>query len=140
MVKVEDRNQSQQKLQVIIKSIKLMNYTLQITSNQKIFKPGFQWLTDIIRTETINVNRYLYQANNLDLYKYYNERNQLQRQALGLCKTIKGDILVAKKTFKLTSKRVTYWTRFVNEQINLIEKWMESDYKRYKEKEKKDNK
>ena len=63
MVKKEDRDESQQKLRVVTKSIELMHYTQQITSNVKVFKPEYGWLTNVILAETINIHRFIYSAN-----------------------------------------------------------------------------
>lgn len=133
MERKEDRDESQQKLRVVTKSIELMNYTIQITSNKKVFKPEYSWLENIILTETINIHRFLYSANEDNLKNEYETRVKKQKDALRLCKDLKADILVAQKTYHLRAKRVTHWTGKVNDQIDLIKKWMESDKKRYKE-------
>ena len=133
MVKKEDRDESQQKLRVVTKSIELMHYTQQITSNVKVFKPEYNWLTSVILTETINIHRLVYSANEDNLKDEFESRNKKQKDALKLCNNLKADILVAKKTYHLRAKRVVYWTNKVNEIKTLIQKWMESDIKRYKE-------
>lgn len=133
MVKVEDRDKSQQKLKVVTKSIELMNYTQQITSNTKVFKPEYNWLTGVILAETINIHRLVYSANEDNLKNEYELRSKKQKDALKLCNNLKADILVAKKTYHLRAKRVVYWTEKVNDLKTLIQNWMESDRKRYKE-------
>lgn len=133
MVKVEDRDKSQQKLKVVTKSIELMNYTQQITSNTKVFKPEYNWLTGVILAETINIHRLVYSANEDNLKNEYESRSKKQKDALKLCNNLKADILVAKKTYHLRAKRVVYWTEKVNDLKTLIQNWMESDRKRYKE-------
>lgn len=133
MVKKEDRDESQQKLRVVTKSIELMHYTQQITSNVKVFKPEYNWLTSVLLAETINIHRLVYSANEDNLKDEFESRNKKQKDALKLCNNLKADILVAKKTYHLRAKRVTYWTNKVKELKSLIQKWMESDKKRYKE-------
>ena len=133
MVKKEDRDESQQKLRVVTKSIELMHYTQQITSNVKVFKPEYNWLTSVILSETINIHRLVYSANEDNLKDEFESRNKKQKDALKLCNNLKADILVAKKTYHLRAKRVAYWTNKVKELKSLIQKWMESDRKRYKE-------
>lgn len=133
MVKKEDRDESQQKLRVVTKSIELMHYTQQITSNVKVFKPEYNWLTSVLLAETINIHRLVYSANEDNLKDEFESRNKKQKDALKLCNNLKADILVAKKTYHLRAKRVTYWTNKVKELKSLIQKWMESDRKRYKE-------
>lgn len=133
MVKEEDRDVNQQKLRVVTESIELINYTQQITSNQKVFKPEYNWLTNIILSETLNIYRLIYSANEDNLKKEYESRLGKQKKALKTCKDLKADILVAKRTYHLRAKRVVFWTRKVNGLIILIKRWMESDEKRYKE-------
>ena len=69
----------------------------------------------------------------LNLKDEFESRNKKQKNALKLCNDLKADILVAKRTYHLRAKRVVYWTRKVNDLKSLIQKWMESDRKRYKE-------
>ena len=133
MVKKEDRDKSQQKLKVVTESIDLMNYTLQITSNTKVFKPEYNWLTSAILSETINIHRLVYSANETNLQNDYETRAKRQKEAVKLCNSLKADILVAHKIYHLREKRVVFWTNKVNEVKSLIQKWAESDKKRYNE-------
>lgn len=133
MVKKEDRDKSQQKLKVVTESIDLMNYTLQITSNTKVFKPQYNWLTSAILSETINIHRLVYSANETNLQNDYETRAKRQKEAIKLCNSLKADILVAHKTYHLREKRVVFWTNKVNEVKSLIQKWAESDKKRHNE-------
>lgn len=133
MVKKEDRDESQQKLRVVTLSIELMSYTQQITSNVKVFKPEYSWLTNIILSETISIHRLVYSANEDNLKNDFETRNKKQKDAMKLCDNLKADILVAKRTYHLRANRVVFWTGKVNELKSTIQKWMESDRKRYKE-------
>lgn len=137
MVKVEDRKMEEQKLAVIVEAIRLANHTLQISSNKKVFTAEYDWLTNTIRTEALNIHRCLNAANNTDLYNCYAERRELQRQAYRYCNDLKADIIVAKSMFHLRTKRVVYWTRMVDKVLELIKKWSYSDADRYKNRNKK---
>lgn len=79
MVKKEDRDESQQKLRVVTKSIELMHYTQQITSNPKVFKPEYAWLINVILAETINIHRFIYSANEDNLKDEFESRNKKQK-------------------------------------------------------------
>lgn len=133
MVKKEDRDESQQKLKVVTESIGLMDYTMQITSNTKVFKPEYNWLTSAILSETINIYRLVYSANETNLQNDYETRIKRQKEAVKLCNNLKADILVAHKIYHLREKRVVFWTNKVNGIKSLIQKWSESDKKRYNE-------
>ena len=123
------------KLEVCTKARDLADYTLQITSNEKIFLPQFQRsLTDSINGTAINIHVLVWSANNIyvNSAEDWHERKQLQEQAITQCTLLLSLIDLAHKVFHLRLKRVKYWGEKVQNVKTLIRAWKESDGKRYR--------
>lgn len=73
------------RLEVISKSIELMQYTYTITSNKKRFPPKFKILVGKIQEECMNIYSHLMDANRLQLNIAKNERLELQTKAINSC-------------------------------------------------------
>ena len=131
---VPENSRSKSKLEVCVKAHDLCCYTLQITSNDKIFKPEFQRsLTDRIVAVAIGIHTDCWNANNIFVKtdEDYAERRRLQDAAARNCNILLSLIDIAKTLFHLTSKRVYFWGKCTVETRNLIRAWRESDARRY---------
>ena len=119
--------------------LKLVTYTCNILSNEKVFIPKYQSFIDKISSETMMVYHKCRVANKTDMrtkdeliYKERAEqRLKLEREALSLCEDIHTDIMISQKLFHLKASKVRYWTKLTVEAQNLIEAWYKSETKRY---------
>lgn len=114
-------------------------YTIQITSNQKVFTPQFQTAltNEIVRTAT-NIHKFAWTANNIMVRapngrEQYALRRKNQEMAAAECNNLISLIDIAKPLFHLDTKRCRYWGKKTLEVRNKIRGWMESDAKRYAE-------
>ena len=132
---VPEGKRTKSRMEVHVKAQALATYTARILSNEKTFKPEVDreivdrirncaydiyakaWSANKIQAETNDVNRRM--------------RYQLQEEAILLCDTMLAYIGIAKQVFHLRSKRVKYWAGQITEVQGLIQKWKESDVKRY---------
>ena len=134
---VPANQRSHGRLEACVKAHALCVYTLQITSNKKVFAAEYQTaLTDKIIATALNIHTLAWSANNTlvktpeDLRK----RQRLQEDAAIQCNILLSLIEIAKPIFHLTSKRVIYWSEMTIEARGLIRAWKETDARRYKEK------
>lgn len=114
-------------------------YTIQITSNPKVFLPQFQTAltNEIVRTAT-NIHKFAWTANNIMVRapngrEQYALRRKNQEMAAAECNNLISLIDIAKPLFHLDTKRCRYWGKKTLEVRNKIRRWMESDAKRYAE-------
>ena len=126
------------KLEVIIKSLDLATYTIQITANEKVFDPKYRAaVTDDLISHAKDIYLDCWTANNIRMTKgneaAYEKRRQLQEKAIVECNTFLGLLDVAKKVFHLETKRVTYWGNKIIKCRTLIRAWKDGDRKHYKE-------
>lgn len=114
-------------------------YTIQITSNPKVFLPQFQTAltNELVRTAT-NIHKFAWTANNIMVRapngrEQYTLRRENQEMAAAECNNLISLIDIAKPLFHLDTKRCRYWGKKTLEVRNKIRGWMESDAKRYAE-------
>ena len=123
------------KLEVIIKALDLATYTIQITSNEKVFDPKYRAaVTNDLVTHAKEIYLICWTANNIRVTsdeETYKERKRLQDKAIIECTTFLGLLDIAKKVFHLETKRVTYWGNKIINCRKLIRAWRDSDKKRY---------
>lgn len=117
----------------------LAAYTIQITSNPKVFLPKYQTaLTDEIVKCAISIHKHAWTANNVMVRgqsgrEHYTLRRQNQELAIVECNNLLSLIDIAKPLFHLSGKRCQYWGKKTIEVRNKIRGWIESDAKRYAE-------
>ena len=132
---VPEGQRSKGKLEVLIKANELAVYTIQICTNQKVFKPEYRSaMTDDIIRAAKNIFIYCWTANNIRAGKdpdKARQRKRLQEQAILECYSLLAMMQMAKKLFHLSSKRIKYWGSMTIEVRDLIRGWKEADSKRY---------
>lgn len=122
------------KLEVIVKSLELSDYTLKITANPKVFLPEYQKsITDDINRIALAIYVDVWTANNIMVKSADDlaERRHLQERAARNCNNLLALMQLAQKLFHLKLKRIKYWGEKTIAARNLIRAWKESDYKRY---------
>lgn len=138
----------------VVLSMELADYVLHITNNSKKFpvcktilkesddgtmisKVNLldDTLVNTIRDQAYQIYMNVSRANRINL-KYQPDRKQerLDRQlkAISLCEDHLCTIQLCRKYFHLSSKRIKYWGKMTVSVRNAIEKWHESDVRRYK--------
>lgn len=131
---VAESERSQSKLEVLVKALDLVTYTIRITNNQKIFLPEFRsaLTDDIIRTaKDIYINAWT--ANNIQVKGAddWKVRKALQERAARNCNNLLALMQIAKTVFHLKSKRIAYWGEMTIIARSYLRDWKESDMKRY---------
>lgn len=127
---------SENKLEVALRANELCIYTLQITTNEKVFLPQYyNALTSKLQNFAMNIYNNVWQANNIRVTNKneFNERRRLQTEAIKNCNSLLSFIGIAHKLFHLKGKRMEYWSGLIYNTRDLISKWRESDNKRYKD-------
>ena len=112
-------------------------HTLDVCSNEKIFVPRFQKLTDKIIDLSIDIYMDVWDANDIWMDpkepdpRNWEERSRLQEYAIRKCKKLLALIGLARSKFHLRGKKVNYWSGKVIEAMRCIQRWHESDIRRY---------
>ena len=116
-------------------ALALCLHTIKICSNRNIFTVEY---IDIV-SMAVNVSMEIYlnsnTANNIRVTdsKSCKDRLEMEYNALTLCKTLIGIINISQRLFHLRMKKKEYWVRLAYNARDLINKWYESDKKRYSE-------
>lgn len=134
-VPASDRGES--KFELLVKANALAVYTLQITSNAKVFDPVYaNALGNKIQAAATDIFINCWTANNIRPMPETNlrERHKLQRLAVLQCNNLLAMIEIAYKLYHLESRRVEHWGALIIEVRNMIRAWSQSDSKRYKNK------
>lgn len=127
---VPEPKRSKSKLDIFVQAKTLTKYTLEITSNEKVFCPQYKDLINEINTLSIDIHVNLWTANHLNLFSETAERLKYQNKAIGECIRLLAIIDVAQKVFHLSYKRVSYWGDMVVSIRNGIRSWKQSDKSR----------
>lgn len=113
----------------------LVDHTLNICSNEKIFDPKFNevLMNDVLRTVK-DIYIHCIDANNIYVknIKDFEIRNDLQKAAIRECKRMLALISLCRRLYHLRNKKVTYWSEMTIKTRNYLNKWHESDVQRYK--------
>lgn len=97
---------SESKLVCLHLSNELAKYTLEITSNQRVFSPRFDAFTRHIVDNAFGIGQSIWMANDINVRSAedYSKRHGLQRDALLECDALLYNITLAKNTFHLSRK------------------------------------
>lgn len=134
MSQVLATKRKKQPLEVHLRQIDLICYTIQITSG-KTFAPQYQYQSVIVSRiiiQTIDIYTFSWEANNIRVNgdpEKYGRRKELQQKAIERCDSLLGLILIAKIMFHLRGRKYEYWCRKVEEVKNLTMAWKEKDIK-----------
>lgn len=134
MSQVLATKRKKQPLEVHLRQIDLICYTIQITSG-KTFAPQYQYQSVIVSRiiiQTIDIYTFSWEANNIRVNgdpEKYRRRKDLQQKAIERCDSLLGLILIAKIMFHLRGRKCEYWCRKVEEVKNMTMAWKEKDIK-----------
>lgn len=137
MVRVEDRGEG--KFDTLTKALQLASYTIQITDNQKVFRPEHAKSTERIVYLARDIYHRARVANDIrldgpDARENLLERRRQQNIAIAECDHLLSEIQIAKKIFHLHTKRIKYWGEKIETVKAYLRKWRDSDASRFTKK------
>lgn len=97
------------KLDVIVKAINLMEYTMTITSNRKRYSAKHLILVKRIQNRTMDIYEFLIDANRLNVEVSKTERLELQTKAISCCDKLSCYIELSMKLNLVGTDTVAYW-------------------------------
>lgn len=140
---VPEGKRGQRRMEVFTKANALAVYTIKICNNKKIFIPEYQsaMTDDIIRTAK-DIFMCAWEANGIRVVNTIHgqpvinarkreERRTLQERSIRKCNDLLALMQLAQRLFHLKTKRIKYWGEKTIEVRMLLEKWKDSDTKRY---------
>lgn len=133
---VVEGKRSEGELLVVVKANSIVDYTLQICTNEKQFPKRYRWcVTSRIVNVTCDVNDLIIRAN--AVYVRLDDdsaerRLSYQAQALELTYVVLNLIDIAYRRFNLDPQKVKHWAGMVKGLQELIRRWRKNDAERYK--------
>lgn len=117
-------------LDVILKSINLMEYTMTITSNRKRYPVKPSILIKRIQNCCMDIYEYLLDANRLKLETSKSERLELQTKAISCCDKISCYIELSMKLNLIGTNTVSYWQKQIDDIKYMTIAWRSKDKQR----------
>lgn len=116
-------------LDVISKSIDLMKYTMQVTSNHKRYPKKFLILIQKIQSTCLEIYDALMRANRLQLQLNTEraERLNLQTEAITLCDELSCFIQLSMDLNLIGSDTVEYWQKKISDIKYMTISWRSKD-------------
>ena len=121
---------SEAKLDVIVKAINLMEYTMTITSNRKRYPVKHLTLVKRIQNCCMDIYEYLLDANRLKLDTSKSERQELQTKAISWCDKLSCYVELSMKLKLIGSDTVEYWQKQINDVKYMSIAWRSKDKER----------
>jgi len=121
---------SEQKLDVIIKAIELMKYTMTITSNRKRYPSKYMQLVKKIQDKSMDIYEFLLDANTTNIKTLKSERIELQTKAITSCDKLSCFVELSMNLNLVGSDTVTCWQKKINDVKYIAIAWRERDKKR----------
>ena len=121
---------NERKLDVITKSIGLMEYTMTITSNRKRYPVKHLTLVKRIQNRCMDIYEYLLDANRLRLETSKSERLEPQTKAISCCDKLSCYIELSMKLKLVGSDTVGYWQKQIDDVKYMSIAWRSKDEKR----------
>lgn len=119
-----------EKLDVIVKAIKLMEYTMTITSNRKRYPIKYIQLIKRIQNNSMDIYEFLLEANRLNINISKLERLELQTKAITSCDKLSCFIEMSMNLKLVGTDTVNYWQKQIDDVKYMTIKWRETDKKR----------
>lgn len=121
---------AEQKLDVIVKAIKLMEYTMTITSNRKRYPIKYIQLIKRIQNNSMDIYESLLEANRLNVNTSKSERLELQTKAITSCDKLSCFIEMSMNLKLIGTDTVSHWQKQIDDVKYMTIKWRETDKKR----------
>lgn len=132
---VNENNRKFHRFQVTTKTSDLYAYTSKILGNEKHFPPEVD--KDLVHTiqrtsRRIHIDAFKANEIRVDSIGKKKKRLELQRRAIDSCNELLALIEMTRPVFHTSNKRRVYWAKKTIETRSYLEKWNESDAKRYR--------
>ena len=124
------RNLFMAELDVIVKSIKLMEYTMTITSNRKRYPVKHSILIKRIQNRCMDIYEYLLDANRLKLETSKSERLELQTKAISCCDKLSCYVELSMNMNLIGTDTVSYWQKQIDDIKYMTIAWRSKDKQR----------
>lgn len=121
---------AEQKLDVIVKSIKLMEYTMTITSNRKRYPVKYIQLIKRIQNKSMDIYEFLMEANRLNIDTSKTERLELQTKAITSCDKLSCFVEMSMNLNLIGSNTAENWQKQISDIKYMTIAWREKDRKR----------
>lgn len=106
---------AEQKLEVIVRAIDLMNHSLRITSNRKRYPVKYIQLINRIQNNAMDIYEYLIEANRIDLYSSKAERIELETRVITACDKLSCFVEMSMNLNLVGADTVDYWQTKIND-------------------------
>ena len=121
---------AEQKLEVIIKAINLMKYSMTVTSNRKRYPVKYIQLIKRIQDKSMDIYEYLMEANRLNMVAAKKERLELQTKAVTSCDKLSCFVEMSMNLNIIGSNTVEYWQKQIDDVKYMTIAWREKDKNR----------
>ena len=121
---------AEQKLDVVVKAIELMNYSIKITSNRKRYPVKYIQIIKRIQNKSMDIYEFLMEANRLNLYTSKTERLELQTKAITSCDKLSCLVEMSMNLSIIGADTVTSWQKLICDVKYMTIAWRETDKKR----------
>lgn len=114
-------------MEVISKSIDLMQCTYRITSKRDRYPAKYKVLVERIQNECMNIYCYLMDANRLQLDNAKSERLELQTKSIGSCDKLSCYAELSMNLNLISSNIVEQWQKKISEIKYMTIGWRKKD-------------
>ena len=121
---------AEQKLDVIVKAIKLMEYSMTVTSNRKRYPIKYIQLIKRIQNKSMDIYEFLLEANRLNVISSKSERLDLQTKAITSYDKLSCFVELSMNLNIIGDKVVENWQKQINDVKYMSIAWREKDKKR----------
>lgn len=121
---------AEQKLDVIVKAIKLMEYSMTVTSNRKRYPIKHIQLIKRIQNKSMDIYEFLIEANRLNVISSKVERLELQTKAIISCDKLSCFVELSMNLNIIGSNVVENWQKQIDDIKYMTIAWREKDRKR----------
>lgn len=119
-----------EKLDVIIKSIELMEYTMRVTSNRKKFPIKYISLIQRIQNTCMDIYESLMEANRCSIIDKKKERLDLQTLVITLCDRLSCYVELSMNLNIIGSRVAEYWQGKIVDIKYMTIAWRKTDINR----------
>ena len=118
------------KLDVIIKAIELMEYTIRITSNRKRYPIKYIQIIKRIQNISMDIYEFLIDANRLNLSTSKLDRLELQTKAITSCDKLSCLVEMSMNLSIIGSDTVVNWQKLIEDVKYMTIAWRTKDKER----------
>ena len=121
---------SEKKFDVIVKSIDLMRYSFQVTSNRKRCPVKYIQLIKRIQNISMDIYEFLMEANRLKISNSKQLRMELQTRAITSCDKLSCFVEMSMNLNLIGADTVEYWQKQINDVKYMAIAWRTKDNNR----------